>query len=158
MPWIYFDDADRQSPAPAFNLERLPDGGRLALGDFYEQSALVLIFLPDSAKPFELSLAPFSRRFSDYHAQNAQLLAILPGKISVPEAPFPVLADPDGQTRAAYAALLAAELLPEEYSALFVLDVYGAPWAAYTAPRLDDPNLPDELLSWVSYIGIQCPE
>jgi hypothetical protein len=41
---------------------------------------------------------------------------------------------------------------------LFVLDRYGAPYAALTGPELDDPGLQQEVLEWLAFIEVQCPE
>jgi hypothetical protein len=50
------------------------------------------------------------------------------------------------------------ELVPEGSALLYVLDVYGAPWAAYIGESLDEDGLLDEVLSWLVFIGVQCPE
>jgi len=70
--------------------------------------------------------------------------------------PFPLLADPEGTTRRAYAALLPGE--PDEGAMVFVLDRYGAPYAALICPEPDDPALPREVLEWLGFIELQCPE
>jgi hypothetical protein len=40
----------------------------------------------------------------------------------------------------------------------FVLDRYGAPYAATVANEPGDEDLHTELLEWLDYIELQCPE
>ncbi|HJW89034.1 MAG TPA: hypothetical protein VJ436_00185 [Anaerolineales bacterium] len=49
-------------------------------------------------------------------------------------------------------------LIPDEAHLIYLLDVYGVPWSAYFSVRLDDPDLHSDILSWLAFIGIQCPE
>ena len=70
-----------------------------------------------------------------------------------------MLCDPAGAVRARYAALAAPPgLIPDEAHLIYLLDVYGVPWSAYFSVRLDDPDLHSDILSWLAFIGIQCPE
>jgi hypothetical protein len=76
--------------------------------------------------------------------------------------PFPVLADQEGIARARYADLVGVgpEAPGSDHSPimLFVLDRYGAPYAATVLDEPDDPELQVDLLEWLDFIEIQCPE
>jgi hypothetical protein len=41
---------------------------------------------------------------------------------------------------------------------VFVIDRYGAPYAAVVGADPADPGLHAELLEWLSFIELQCPE
>jgi peroxiredoxin len=163
MTWVYFEDGDRQTAAPAFSLER-SGGGRVSLNDFYEESCLVLLF-PQDAPGALGAVERFGGRLDEIERQGAQIVALIRdtgGKASLPfdaaSLSFPLLSDPGGRVWAEYAGLMVPELVPEGSALLYVLDVYGAPWAAYIGESLDEDGLLDEVLSWLVFIGVQCPE
>ena len=90
------------------------------------------------------------------------------GEPALLELPFPVLADPGGRVRQAYAGLMDESLVNEGDTLLFVLDVYGAPYSAYVSALgsalgsaqdgLYSPALHEDVLKWLEFIGMQCPE
>lgn len=74
-----------------------------------------------------------------------------------PDDSLPVLlADPSGSTRRAYEAVL--PVVPQGQALVFVLDRFGAPYAAFASNEPDAPELQKEVQGWLAYIGIQCPE
>jgi thioredoxin-dependent peroxiredoxin len=169
MTWVYFEDSDRQTAAPAFTLERT-GGGRISLYDYYERSSLVVLFpsgrADDAVKPdSQEALQRFAARLEEIEREGAEVVAVLPDMALALDSPgcenalpFPLLADPGGRVREKYAGLMVAELVPPGSALLYVLDVYGVPWAAYVGERLDEDSLVDEVLSWLVFIGVQCPE
>jgi peroxiredoxin len=170
MTWVIFDVSDRETAAPSFSLEAAQDG-RVSLWDYYEKCNLVLLFLHGKDSLGRLdpncrqALLGFAARQADYDRLQAGLLALVPEPAPGPAAdfptgqlPFPLLADPGGKTRQKYAALMVASLAPENAVMLFVLDQYGAPYAAYIAPEFEAETLHAEVQSWLQYIGVQCPE
>jgi peroxiredoxin len=163
VTWVYFEDGDRQVSAPVFSLEQL-GGSPVALQDFYEGFSLVLLFTAESSISRKV-LERFAARLDEIERQGSQVLALLPVsleglklKFDVEDLPYPLLADKEGYVRSKYAGLMVAELVPEGSAFLFILDTYGAPWAAYVGENLESEDLIDEVLSWLSFIGIQCPE
>jgi hypothetical protein len=67
-----------------------------------------------------------------------------------------VLADPENKVRRSY-----LELMPDgsqEGNVVFVIDRYGAPYAALAGAEAGDPAVHEEILEWLAFIGIQCPE
>jgi len=170
MPWVIFDEEDRRIPAPRFCLEALNPGqagSRIGMDDYCEQCNLVLVFpRPGACEGCLNFLNSFRERMGDYARVEAQVLALLPGEAGelreAPdlELPFPLLADAGGEVRRAYAGLMAESLVNEASTLVFVLDTYGAPYSAFigTEAEMQKPGLHDEVLSWLEYIGVQCPE
>lgn len=162
MEWFRFSHLRRDQPAPAF---RLPSaqGVLAAPSDYYGRKNLVLLFLPDLDCPeCRATLKNFAAHRQEYEEQDAQVLVICTG----PDAeavqgqreniPFPLLADPDGAVRQAYAALLPAPIGEEPL--VFVLDRYRGPQVALIGRDLDAPSLHQEILKWLTFFEIQCPE
>ncbi len=108
--------------------------------------------------------APFGAAQARFQACEARVLFVLPAPAeavavlqrAVPQ-PVLLLADESGAVRQRYAALLATPP-PTEASLFFVLDRFQAPFAALAT---DDPTVPalaDEVLEWLEFIEVQCPE
>lgn len=162
MEWFRFSHLRRDQPAPGF---RLPSaqGGLVAPSDYHGRQNLVLLFLPDLDCPeCRAALENFVAHRREYEEQAAQVLVILTGPDAeavlgqAKELPFPVLADPDGTVRQAYAALLPSPVGEEPL--VFVLDRYRGPQVALAGRDLDDPSLHREILKWLTFFEIQCPE
>ena len=167
MPWIIFDEEDRRIPAPRFCLEAA-GGEPVCVDDYCEDCSLVLVFprSGDCEDCLKL-LHAFAERVRDYATVDGQILALLPwdsGELRTAglelELPFPVLADAGAQVRRAYAGLMDESLVNEDDSMIFVLDAYCAPYSAYVGsdPEIQNPGLHDDVLSWLEFIGVQCPE
>ena len=160
MEWYAFPEDLRRRPAPGF---RLPSSqGRLiSLADYRGRSNLVLFFIhgADCAACCR-AVEMFAGHRADFRAQAAKVLVVSPGTTDGMPAPLDagllVLADPAGEMRRAYAALL-----PEGGAGdvpLFVLDRYGAPYAALACPEANAPALQREVLEWLAFSEIPCPE
>jgi hypothetical protein len=87
--------------------------------------------------------------------EEIQLLA---GGAYLDQSCIPLLADENGTIRHRYVSLMDSGLVPSGECLLFVLDNYGVPYAAYVAPELDQAGLHTEIIGWLDYIGMQCPE
>ena len=126
---------------------------------------LVLLFLHTQACPACLEfLNVLNRRSPDYIQADARLAVILPQPVETLTLPvglagFPILflADPNGSVRLEYASLMAPHLVGESDVMLFALDNYSAPSACLVGPQ-PESSAQDELLAWLRFIGIQCPE
>jgi peroxiredoxin len=173
MLWIRFDEQDRRSSAPPFCLSSNL-GEMVCLQDLYEKNNLVVVFMHAVDCQFcHSSLNAFAERELEYRGQESQVLIITPNGVqqrgkSTGNGKFlaalsekkgvRLLFDPGGVTRRAYAELMSAELVDEDDNILFVLDAYGAPYTAVIAKHFDDGEIHNEVLSWLQYINIQCPE
>ncbi|NLG73692.1 MAG: redoxin domain-containing protein [Chloroflexi bacterium] len=167
--WIRFDEDDRMQPGPGFCLPSTWER-EICLSDTYEQFSLVVFFPHDKHCPgCREVLEGFAEREQAYRDQESRILAIFPElleKLATDEAlqslGFPVLSDEDGEVRSAYACLVDASLIGPEDSFIYLLDAYGAPYIAVAAPDADRVTpageLHEDLLSWLQFIGLQCPE
>lgn len=161
---IRFDDQDRSTPAPYFRLPSV-QGGWVSSRDFHEQSNLVLLFLHAQGCPAcQEFIATLAAKWSDYAQLNASLVFIFPQPVETLALPaglvdLPVLslADSSGSVRQEYVRLMAPHLVGENDVMLFALDNYSAPYACLVGPQ-PEPSAHDELLAWLRFIGIQCPE
>lgn len=160
MSWYAFPEHIRQRPAPNFCLPS-SRGEPVSLAGYRGYSNLVLFFAHGvECAACRRALARFAGHRAGYRAQTAEVLVIAPGPADEGQTSsvsgLPVLTDPEGETRRAYAALL-PEASPGEVL-LFVLDRYGAPYAALACPEADGPALQQEALAWLAFIELQCPE
>jgi len=161
--WLDFSHIQRNQPAPSFRLNS-SRGGTVALSDDRGRLNLVLVFLPGLDGPgCRAALQNFADRYREYQASAAQVLVVVSGPAAqgaLEEAtayPFPVLADPEGEARRAYIALLPAPV-GDDQPVVFILDRYRAPYVAWTGSQPDDPALQDEFLDWLDFMEFQCPE
>lgn len=165
MTWILFDNEDRQTPIPRFQLPKV-GGGTVALEDYRGRERLV-VFFPHNLRceACRAALQSFTDHRREYVQEGTEVLVILPEPLVRLEAddfyqnlPFPVLSDPEGATRRTLAGLMAAELVKPDDDLLFVLDEYGAPYTALIESEFDDPAIHQDILKWLEFIQIQCPE
>jgi peroxiredoxin len=160
MTWYAFPEGVRRRPAPHFRLVSVT-GRYVSLADYRGRSNLVLFFAHGmDCAACRSTLAAFVTHAAEYGAQTAEVLVISP--VTTDEAPapfdtgFPVLSDPAGEVRHAYAALVPNGAVDDVL--LFVLDRYGAPYAATACPEADDPAIHREALGWLAFIEMECPE
>jgi peroxiredoxin len=168
MIWIRFDEEDRRTPAPPFCLDSV-QGNRVCLQDLYEEHNLVLVFTHELSRRESCSLIQtFEERDQEYRKQGSKVLVIVPNGDHDPEVQegsgfsegmlARMLVDPLGITRRSYTNLMSASLVEEEDMIVFVLDAYGAPYTAVVARELGTSEVHEEILNWLQYISIQCPE
>jgi peroxiredoxin Q/BCP len=161
MRWYAFPESARNRTAPAFRL--MSGTGRpISLADYRGRSNLVLFFAHGTdCTACCTALAAFAAHRAEYRAQATEVLVVAPVPTDATPKPsyleFLVLSDATGEVRRAYAALLPNGIGDDEVL-LFVLDRYGAPYAALACPEADDPALQREVLEWLAFIEMQCPE
>jgi peroxiredoxin len=172
MLWVRFDEQDRQIRAPDFCLNSII-GDTVCLDDFYELTNLVIIFLLDiNSKDCQNALSNFARRKNDYKRFQSSVVFIFPQTLQeinrairlnlspkvVEKSPSLILSDPYDKIRRAYNGLMSETLIKDNDVTLFVLDSFGSPYTALISKDLDDHEIHTEILSWLQYIEIQCPE
>lgn len=163
MAWLNTNESMRWRTAPDFKLPSA-DGFDLSLSSFWYRSNMVLLFCPPRAAPKLIAYREQLVRLNDAIRLEAGKLVLLVDNgqhngrpESLPRKfPFPVLYDHQGTVRGLYRATLPGEV--DDGLLLFVLDRYGAIFAAYREPRLADPLPGKEILEWLRYIDLQCPE
>lgn len=160
MKTIQLNQDERGVPAPPFELPSNRSG--LVSSAFYRsRSNLVLYFANPARLEKELRVIhDFVARKDDYWFQVAQVVIIWPtSPESLPEeecSTFTILADEAERVRQIY-----ADLLPKEAgdgSMIFVLDRYASPYAAIIGEDLEGEKVQDEVLGWLDFISLQCPE
>jgi hypothetical protein len=109
--------------------------------EYREQGSKVLFIFPQDQQGLE------DQNGKDY------ILSGLPEEVRAR-----MLLDPKGNTRRVYTGLMSANLVRDDDTIIFVLDAYGAPYTAVIDVELDSAEIHKEILSWLQYINIQCPE
>ena len=134
----------------------------VALNDYYENGSLVLLFIPqDLASGNMSSVNKIFDQIKKIEGENADFLAISSQPNydlnPIQNSAFPLLVDAGGNLRASYTNLVAPGLIEEENILIFLLDTYGAPYVCLVGKEPGE-DFVDELLSWLLYISVQCPE
>lgn len=160
MAWYAFPEASRRYPAPDFCL-LTSDNRWISRSDYRDRANVVLVFVHAAGcNACRQVVVQFARHYADYLARTAEVLVVWPGPVrDVPVVSLPGalhLIDVDGMTRQAYAALLPEATADDVL--IFVLDHYGAPYAALATPEADAPGFQQEVLEWLAFIEAQCPE
>jgi hypothetical protein len=165
--WVRFDVEDRSLPAPDFCLPEPGGDAQICRSDFRGRCSLAVYFSPvHQSSSYNDALERIGSQAEAYQSEGAQVLAVFPSEEdasngaawmeSTPGAA--VLIDRDGSARTAYAGLMVEELTTESDGLLFVLDEFGAPYAVLVGAEKAGESLNDEVLSWLQFIDLQCPE
>ncbi len=129
------------------------DGRQVSLSDFRGRRDLVVLFCDGR----EDLLAPFIAKREAFSAEQAQVIAIVRGTVEHAKTlaeqlrwPYPLLADPDGEVHRHFGA--------EDAPAAYVTDRYAEVYAAFREGEGQPIPSPDELLKWLEFVNVQCPE
>lgn len=140
------------------------------MSDFRGECSLVLFFAHGlECRACLVALENFARQNDELKDEGARLIVIFPEPLSrleqflatepvLDELPHVLLCDENSSIRQMYAGLMDESLIPPDHAALFVLDSFGAPYAALVSRELDDTQVQAEVLKWLEFIGLQCPE
>jgi peroxiredoxin len=151
-------DAPREGQLlPSFALPR-SGGGTVRVRAYRNRRSLALIFAHgvhcDGCRDY---LAGALDRYADYAAEDAEVIAVVPGQPEMVDAmrralalPFPIAADPDGAVLRRYG------LTPGAEAAAMATDRFGAPRIWQVARG--DHALPahDELIAELRYLALTC--
>jgi peroxiredoxin len=163
MSWYIFEDGRQNRPAPDFKLVA-PSGDELDLMAYRNRANLVMVFLhAEDCDVCEAMAGQLAEVGQDIFDRDARLALIYPsnGKPHLFQVPSDgtmviSLADPGGKARRAY-----QEMVPDARGTdvlTVVLDRYSAPYAALSADEPDLSDHPRQILEWLDYIEVQCPE
>lgn len=150
-------------PAPDFCLTSSA-GDTICDFTYRQRMKQVVVFPSGSASAdWVPMLAALSEYAEDFSRQGAAVLALVPANAQAIRGPgkdlayhFPILADPGAKVRRAYERLLQGDTGTSHL--VFVLDTFGAPYAAAVNADPADPSLYDQIAQWLTFISIQCPE
>jgi peroxiredoxin len=163
MAWHSFSEDQRRRSAPVFCLPST-HGDKVELAAYRGRRNLVLFF-PHGVECVncQVALKTFAAQRSEYTRQEAEILAILPASVEQVAAlkeglalPFPLLADAQGGVHDAYTALFSDTRNGD--AMVFVLDRYNAPYAALVGSEPTAPSVHREIIDWLDFIELQCPE
>lgn len=138
-----------------------PTGGPVQLSDYRGRLNLVLVFIDEGEAARKL-LGELAGRYAEVRSQQAEILAVaqtsggecarLKAKLDLP---YAILPDEDGRIHREAGA---GDGQGRQAAAVYVTDRYGEIFAVYRT--LDGQALPaaDDILSWLAFINIQCPE
>lgn len=160
MGWHPFPESVRRRPIPPVPLVA-PADASLSPADYRGRFNVVLLFTHGVDCPAcRAAVRTFAAHGADYRAQETKVLIVSPGMTGeepfLGDGPISLVADPGGKARRTLMTLL-PHAAPGQVL-LFVLDRYGAPYAALTSPEVNDPALQDEILAWLGFVEVQCPE
>lgn len=150
-------------PAPDFCLPSAA-GDTMCASIYRQRQKQVLFFVVGSgAAEWAPALHAFSEHVEAFSREGTVVLALLPGTEETIRGSdsglayhFPVMADEGGRVRQSYETLLAGDTGTGHL--VFVLDQFGAPYAAMINADPLDPELYEQIEQWLSFIAIQCPE
>lgn len=131
------------------------------LARYRGQKNLVLVFLGSvAANEIQAMLKEYSSKYSRIQEENGQVVVFLPlawqkAVSELGELPFPVLLDADEK---AHRSLLAGGPGSDLASAVLITDRFGEIYAAYRKGEEAFPPSVEEVLRWLNFIEIQCPE
>jgi peroxiredoxin len=139
----------------------MASGCRIHLSDYRGRSNLVPIFTDDQRATAKL-LSEMAGSYARFRGQEAEIIAIAESPkhecARIEEQlklPFSVLSDEDGRI---HHVVGASDLEGHAAAAAYVTDRYGEVFAVYRTR--DGQHLPRaaEILDWLEFISIQCPE
>lgn len=139
------------------------EGRRIRLSDYRGRHNLVLIFTGGSTRDISRRLlSDLARHYREFVREEAEVLAVVQRSRREAESikrrgplPFPVLADEDGQIHWAVGALTSDG---KTTTTIFVTDRFGEIYAVYQRNEGNDLPPVMELLEWLRFIELQCPE
>lgn len=139
------------------------EGGQVSLYDYRGHSNLVLFFAGAADHLGENGfLSTLVQRYAEIRGQDSEILLVLACSREQAERaknqvqlPFPVLADEDMQVHKSVGAVDAQAV---SAAAVYVTDRFLEVYATWRTEQ--GGNIPgvSEVLSWLAYIGSECPE
>ena len=138
-------------------------GRPVSLSDYRGRSNLVLVLAGGRARSPDLEiLTEIAANYAQFREEQAEVLAILQcgrdraARIARQTGlPFSLLADEDGRF---YRAAGAEDRYGRPAAAIYVTDVFGEVFAVYRTAEGQAMPSAQEILKWLSFINMQCPE
>ncbi len=138
-------------------------GQEISLSDYRGRSNLLLLFAGGRVDNPDLKvLAEIAVDHNRFQDEQTQVLAIMlctrerAVRISqVANLPFPLLVDEDGQMHRAAGA---ADKSGHPVIAIYITDRFGEVFAVYRAAEGKTMPSAQEMIKWLTFINIQCPE
>jgi peroxiredoxin len=133
------------------------------LSDFRGRRNLVVLLLSaEEGASSRRLLTDLAERYAEFVEEDAEILSVIRGPVDRAawirqrdNLPFPVLADEDGRVHRALGGHAAEGA---GGAAVYVADRYGEVFYAHQAAEGQSLPTPEEILGWVRFIELQCPE
>ena len=138
-------------------------GRRVPLSSHDRRYSLVMVFADGaSCAPCTSLLAGLARRYEEFKSVHGEVLAVVHRSLEEASAltlserlPFQVVVDADGEVHRTVGAVAADGGVP---LVVYVTDRYGYIYQVFRVAEGEDAPTPDEILDWLQYIDIECPE
>lgn len=138
-------------------------GKAVSLADYRGRSSLVVVLLGDANQREGIDLLHhLARQHAQISESEAQVLAICACSRERAEAvkfreglPFVVLADADAKVHCQL-GVVSGQRVPT--LAVYITDRFGEVFAAWSTAQRQAPPDAEEVLGWLEFISIQCPE
>lgn len=136
------------------------DGKPLRVSDYRQKQNLVILFIDDAGSGLLSRLvSTLSERYAEFKAEEAEILVVVGQRDCLQpwlqvELPFPVVTFIDSDMNGKAAAILSSQT----GAAVYVLDRYGEVYASYHPDDTTGVPTADDLLEWLRFIELQCPE
>jgi hypothetical protein len=127
------------------------NGETLRISDYRQKQNLVILLTGETGFGLLSRLVnDLSERYAEFRAEETEILVVAGGFGQPPEEleaglPFPVTTHPESG-------------IDGETPAIKVLDRYGEIYASYRPDDLSGVPTADDLLGWLRFIELQCPE
>lgn len=137
------------------------DGRKVSLSDYRGRLSLLLVFADGRPRSLEF-LTGVTKAYSEIRDEQAEVLAVLQGTVGKAarvkdkaKATFPVLIDKDGRI---HRLMGAQDRRGQPAMAVYITDRFGEVFATFhEAKKQAMPTVP-EILGWLDFVNIQCPE
>jgi peroxiredoxin len=138
-------------------------GQEISLSDYRGRSNLVLVFVGGGVGSPDLKiLAEIGADHARLQDEQTQVLAIMQCTQETAarikqraNLPFPVLVDEDGRIHRSAGA---ADKFGHPATAIYITDRFGEVFAVYRAAGGQTMPSAQEIMEWLTFINIQCPE
>ena len=138
-------------------------GQEISLSDYRGHSNLVIVFAGESVGNLDLKvLAEIAADYNRFQDEQTQVLAIVQctqeraARIAQEaNLPFPLLVDEDGRIHRSAGA---ADKFDHPATAIYITDRFGEVFAVYRAAGGQTMPSAQEIMEWLTFINIQCPE
>ena len=138
-------------------------GQEISLSDYRGRSNMLLVFAGGRVDNPDLKvLAEIAADHNRFQDEQTQVLAIMQctreraARIGqVANLPFPLLVDEDGQMHRSAGA---ADKSGHPAIAIYITDRFGEVFAVYRAAEGQTIPSAQEIIKWLTFINIQCPE
>lgn len=142
---------------PTFSLPAAPGGATTSIRARGREGAVVIGIHGAACQPCRAYLRGLAERHDAITEWDGRVAVLLPGTLAEAEGlrseldiPFPVLADTDGEAASRTGLYGGGMIIADQWGEIFFEETGG--------PDVHSFPVVDEVLEWLRYLAIQCPE